>query len=147
MTNTTLQQSWIWNHTVEDFIKERINGYTLNVCAGASKLGDVRIDLDPMDSSVIKGDMRGLPYPNCHFDTVIEDPPWKIGFYQRAIPFFECVRVCKVGGRIIYNAYWLPSSKAVELEELWVRQDRHFTNTSIISIFKKITDKYDGVTE
>jgi hypothetical protein len=124
-----------------------MKGYSLNVCAGASKLGDIRIDLDPKDSSVIKGDMRNLPYPNCHFDTVIQDPPWKIGFYLRMRPFFECVRVCKVGGRIIYNAYWLPGSKAVELEEAWIRQDAAFTNTSIISIFRKLTDAYDGVIE
>ena len=31
----------------------------------------------------------------------------------------------------------------VELAEVWVRQDSNFTNTSIISVFKKIKDNPD----
>jgi len=138
-----IKDSWIWDGTVTDFVRDRITGYSLNICAGRSELGDVKIDLDPQDSSVIKGDMREIPYPDNTFDTVIQDPPWKIGFYHRMRPFFECVRVCKVGGKIIYNAYWIPSSKAVRLEEAWIRQDKPFTNTSIISIFTKETGEYD----
>jgi hypothetical protein len=78
------------------------------------------------------------------FDTVVSDPPWKIGFYQRMKPFFECVRVCKVRGRIIYNAYWIPTSKFVELKEVWVRQDTDWSNTSVISVFKKTSDVPDA---
>jgi len=137
---TKLRSCWIWNESVEEFVKTKIRGYSLNVCAGKSPLGNVKIDLDPKCREVIKGDMRMLPYPDNSFDTVIEDPPWKIGFYQRMKPFFECVRVCKVGGRIIYNAYWIPTSKYAELVELWVRQDSEWTNTSLISVFKKIKD-------
>ena len=135
---TKLQECWIWNKTVEEFVKERIKGYSLKCCSGKSILGDVKIDLDPKDNSVIKGDMRELKFNDNTFDTVIQDPPWKIGFYQRMKPFFECVRVCKVGGMIIYNAYWIPQSKQVELKELFVRTDTDWANTSIISIFKKI---------
>lgn len=132
-----LKDSWIWNKTVEKFIKNKIIGYSLNICAGKSKLGDVKVDLDPKDKSIIKADMKNLPFEDESFDTVIQDPPWKIGYFDRWQPFFECVRVCKVGGRIIYNAYWIPTSKLVELEEIIVRQDGAFTNTSIISIFRR----------
>jgi hypothetical protein len=52
-------------------------------------------------------------------------------------PFFECVRVCKVGGTIIYNAYWIPASRYVELKEAWIRQDAEWSNASVISIFRK----------
>ena len=118
ITNKTrLIESWIWNGTVQDFVKGKINGYSLNACAGLSPLGDVRLDLDPQDKSVMKGDMINLPFENETFDTVIQDPPWKIGFYKRMRPFFECARVCKVGGTIIYNAYWIPSSKSITLKE------------------------------
>jgi len=134
----TLKESWIWNKTVEEFIKNKIIGYSLNVCAGISKLGDIKVDLDPKDKSIIKADMKKLPFEDETFDTVIEDPPWKIGYFDRWQPFFECVRVCKIGGRIIYNAYWIPTSKLVELEETIVRQDGAFTNTSIISIFRRL---------
>ena len=138
-----IKDSWVWNGTVEEFVKSRMKGYSLNICAGKSKLGNVRIDLDPYDKSVIRGNMINLPCENNLFDTVIQDPPWKIGYYHRWKPFFECVRVCKVGGQIIYNAYWIPESKATELIEIAVRQDKPFTNTSILSVFKKTTDEYD----
>jgi len=140
---TKLIKSWVWNKSVNDFVKERIKGYSLNACAGLSPLGDVKIDLDPKDRSIIKADMKNLPFDSCTFDTVIQDPPWKIGYYDRWKPFLECVRVCKVGGQIIYNAYWIPDSKAVKLEEVFIRQDTAFSNTSVISIFKKTTDNYD----
>ncbi len=134
---TMLQECWIWNKSVEEFVKSRIRGYSINICAGKSPLGDVKIDLDPKNTDVLKGDMRQLPYPDNTFDTVIQDPPWKIGYYQRMKPFFECVRVCKVGGRIIYNAYWIPTSKIVKLKEAWIRQDDPWSNASIISVFEK----------
>ena len=139
---TRLQKAWIWNDTVTNFIKDKIKGYSLNICAGKNPLCDVNIDIDPKDRSILKGDMRLLPFKENTFDTVISDPPWKIGYYERFRPFFECVRVCKVGGRIIYNAYWIPMtpSEDVKLLETWIRQDKNFTNTSIISIFEKIKD-------
>ncbi len=138
---TKLKKSWVWNKSVEDFIKNKIKGKSLNICAGKSKLGSKKVDLDPQDKSVIKSDMKKLPFKDNSFDTVIEDPPWRIGYFDRWQAFFECVRVCKVGGRIIYNAYWMPESKLVKLEKVIIRQDSAFTNTSIISIFKKIKEK------
>ena len=84
--------------------------------------------------------MNKIPYPDNTFDTVISDPPWKIGFFQRMRPFFECVRVCKLGGRIIYNCTWKPISKCVELEEAIIRTDNNWANVSIIYVFKKIKE-------
>lgn len=140
---TKLKKCWIWNKTIEAFVKELIQGYSLNVCAGKSSLGDVKVDLDPEDKSVIKADMKNLPFENETFDTVIQDPPWKIGYFDRWKIFFECVRTCKTGGRIIYNAYWIPESKAVKLEKTYIRQDKAFTNASVISVFKKATNEFD----
>jgi len=140
---TKLQKCWIWNKTISDFVKERVKGYSLNICAGVSDIGDVKIDLDPQDRSVIKGDFKNLDIKTNTFDTVISDPPWKIGYYDRWKPFFECVRVCKVGGIIIYNAYWVPQSDDVELIECFVRSDKPFTNASIISVFRKLVDRYE----
>lgn len=140
--NTILQKCWVWNESVAGFVKDKIEGYSLNVCAGMNKLCDVNLDLDPKDRSILKGDMRLLPFEANTFDTVVSDPPWKIGYYERFRPFFETVRVCKVGGKIIYNAYWIPMTPSgdVELVETWIRQDKNFTNTSIISIFRKTKD-------
>lgn len=138
--NHKIRDSWVWDKSIEEFVRSKLKGYSLNICSGKSPLGDVRLDLDPQDRTVIKGDMIALPYPDNTFDTVVEDPPWKIGFYQRMKPFFECVRVCKVGGTIIYNAYWIPTSKFVALKELYIRQDADWANTSIISVFEKIAE-------
>lgn len=142
--NTKLRKCWIWNKSVTDFVKSKVKGYSLNVPCGKSKIGDVRADIDnelnAFDKEILCVDMNKLFFKDNTFDTVIQDPPWKIGFYKRMKPFFECVRVCKVGGSIIYNAYWIPQSKYVELKELYVRQDGQFTNASIISVFEKIKD-------
>ena len=139
---TILKKCWVWNDEVTSFVKNKINGKSLNVCAGLNPICDVNLDLDPKDKSIIKGDMRILPFRSNSFDTVISDPPWKISYYERFKPFFECIRVCKVGGKIIYNATWIPTSPMgdVKLEEVWARQDNEFTNTSVISVFTKVKD-------
>jgi hypothetical protein len=143
--NTVLQKCWIWNDTVTEFIKNKIVGKSLNVCAGLNPICDVNLDLDPKDKSILKGDMRLLPFLSNSFDTVVSDPPWKISYYERFKPFFECVRVCKVGGKIIYNATWIPTcpSGDVKLIDIYVRQDNYFSNASIITVFEKIQDNLD----
>jgi len=138
--NCKLSSCWVWDKTVNDFVKERVNGYSLNVCAGLSPIGDVKVDLEPRGSKIALADMNKLPYRDNTFDTVISDPPWKIGFFQRMKPFFEAVRVCKVGGTIIYNSTWKPISKVVELQEQVIRTDNNWSNVSIIWIFKKVKD-------
>jgi ubiquinone/menaquinone biosynthesis C-methylase UbiE len=149
--NVLLKESWIWPSSVTEFVKDRIVGTSINVCAGKNPLCDVNLDLDPKDPSIIKGDMRCLPFPSNTFDTVISDPPWGISYYLRFRPWFECVRIAKVGGVIIYNALWVPScpSMDTELEEVWIRQDNSFTNVSLISIHRKVKDnaKYEDMQE
>lgn len=134
--------AFMWEKEIEDFVKERMKGYVLNVPCGKSQLGDVRLDLDP------KLSMRGaydffkdkLEFEHNTFDTVISDPPWKIGHYFRPRLFFRLVEVCKIGGEIIYNATWIPTSKYVKLKECWIRQSSQFSNVSIISVFEKIAE-------
>ena len=141
--NCKLTRSWVWDKKVNEFVKERIIGKSLNMCAGLSIVGDIKLDLDPMNPQVGKADMNKIPHPDNSFDTVISDPPWKIGFFQRMKPFFECVRVCKLGGRIIYNCTWKPISKCVELEEAVIRTDNNWANVSVIYVFKKIAEVPD----
>jgi len=130
---------------VEDFISNYMkDGYTLNVPAGQSPLGTIKGDIEPQNENVRYMDMRSLPFANCVFDVSLSDPPWHLNLFQRFRPFYELVRVTKVGGRIIYVATWIPESKAVELEKLMVRQSAKFANASIVSVFKKTTDEYDG---
>ena len=98
-------KSWEWPQEITDNVEALLErGETLNICAGASRLGDVKIDLDPQNADVQKGDMRDLQFENESFENVIIDPPWKLGYYQRFRPFYEAVRVCKRGGLVFYNA-------------------------------------------
>ena len=136
--NCQLQETWVWPDKITEKVAEFISGYSLNICAGLSKLGDVKIDIDPKRKEVGKADMNSLSFTDETFDTVISDPPWKINFFHRMKPFFEAVRVCKVGGRIIYNCTWRPVSKYVKLEKVYLRTDNNWTNISAIWIFKKI---------
>jgi ubiquinone/menaquinone biosynthesis C-methylase UbiE len=135
--NCQLQAAWVWPVQVEKKIKSYIKGYSINICSGLSSLGDVKIDLQPQLLAVQKVDMNALPFPDNTFDTVISDPPWKLNFFKRQKPFFEAVRVCKSGGRIIYNCCWRPVSKFVKLEKAIIRTDNTWANVSVIWIFIK----------
>ena len=139
--NATLTASWTWPEPIEAFVKSRMRGYSLNVCSGACDLGDVRVDLDPKKPGVIKADMRDLPFADESFGTVLSDPPWRTSWFDRWRPFFELVRVCKVGGQIIFNSYYVPWSKQVKMTELYVRQDERFANASILSMFERVANR------
>lgn len=135
------REAFLWEKEVEDFVRENAKGYTLNVPCGQSKIGNERLDIDPNLSMREAYDMfkQKLPYKDNTFDTVISDPPWKVGHYFRPRMFFELIRVTKIGGRIIYNATWIPTSKHVKLIGCWIRQSSQFSNISVISIFEKIS--------
>ena len=137
------KKSMIWEPSVEEFVKQQISGYTLNVPCGDSLLGNERVDMDAERNPTKIADMNEIPFANNTFDTVISDPPWHINFFHRPRQFFELIRVCKVGGKIIFNATWVPTSKAVELKEVWIRQSTDFSNASMLSVFEKTTDVYD----
>lgn len=93
-----LKESWIWEDEVSSLVKTLISGKTLNVPCGTSLIGDVRADIDSTHNPDVICDLEDLPFESNSFDTVVSDPPWKIGYFHRMSPFFECVRICKVGG-------------------------------------------------
>ena len=133
------KESMIWEKEVSEFVESRMKGYTLNAPCGESMLGDVRADILSKPNVTHVCDFFQIPYPDETFDTVISDPIWKIGYYFRPRWFFKAVDLCKVGGRIIYNATWMPISQYTEMEEKpWVRQSATFSDVSVLTIFKKI---------
>ena len=138
------RKAWRWPHAIESFFKLRTEDkYSLHVCCGKSRLGNVRLDLDPNSNRTQEGDMRKIPFPNDIFDVVFGDWPWKLNYYQRFRPFYEMIRVCKVGGQIIVNAMWIPHSEAAILKEIFVRCDSIFGQASVILVYEKITNFYD----
>jgi len=140
-----LQPCWVWCDKVTELVKSYIKGYSLNCPCGLSTLGNVRADAVPHGEGIIKADMEALPFEDNTFDTVISDPPWKIDFHERRKPFYEAVRVCKVGGTIIYNCTWRPHSKHVRLKECIVRTDVAWGIISAIWIFEKISEPEKAV--
>ena len=133
------KQSWRWPHAIEYFFAMMISSLSLHVCCGRSSLGDIRLDIDRDSARTIAGDMRSLPFADNIFDWVFGDWPWKMNYFQRWRPFYEMVRVCKIGGRIIINATWIPFSKQAVLEELYVRCDGPFKLASVICVFRKVS--------
>jgi len=139
------RKSWRWPHAVESFFALRIEDkYSLHVCCGQSEVGDIRIDLDPTSKRTQEGDMRSIPFPNNTFDVVFGDWPWKMNYYQRFRPFYEMIRVCKVGGAIIINATWISHSEVAVLKETFVRCDFPFGQASVILVYEKTSDARDG---
>ena len=138
--NCQLQECWVWPEKVSDEIRKYIfgRGKSLNICSGLSDLGDVKIDIDPLNSAVQKADMNKLPFKDNTFDVVLSDPPWKLNFFKRMKPFFEAVRVCRSSGTIIYNCTWRPTNKFVKLEKVFLRSDNNWSNISAIWFFTKI---------
>jgi len=134
-------KSWEWSEEITDNVEALLKeGKTLNICAGNNRLGDVKIDLDPKNQEILKMDMRNLKFDSKTFDNVIIDPPWKLGYYQRFRPFYEAVRVTKIGGLIIYNANWIPHANNTELLDVYVRRESHWGNISVFSVFRKISE-------
>ena len=141
-----------WERSIEEFIENYITGNVrhpdriLNAPCGKSTIGTHRLDIDSANNPTEIGDINNLPYESNFFDVVIQDPIWKINYYKRMKPFFEAVRVCQLHGIIIYNATWIPESKAVrEVSINRIRQSAPFANVSVISIFKKISNQYDDL--
>ena len=133
--------SWEWPQEITENIEKLLGeGETLHICAGSSKLGDVKIDIDPQRPDIAKGDMRDLQFETGRFQNTIIDPPFKLGYYQRFRPFYEAVRVTKIGGLIIYNATWIPHAENTHLLKVIVRRDSHWGNVSVVSVFEKIAE-------
>lgn len=134
----TYQAAWRQPEDVDRYLRDRCEGRVLNVCAGKSPLGDVQVDADPQQPGVIPADMRQLPFKDSTFDTIIFDPPWKIGYYRRMTPFFECVRVLKPDGLLLMNALWMGESENTVIDgEPVVRADDEWANISVIVPHRK----------
>ena len=56
--NCKLEKSWIWPEQVTDLVKSLIIGKSINVCSGASALGDVKIDLEPIPELQTKNNIQ-----------------------------------------------------------------------------------------
>lgn len=130
-------KAWAWPGEVEDFLRERAIGFTIHVCNGSSRLGDLTIDkFMPAD---IIGDMYNLPVKTAMANTIICDPPWGIPRHKRHKPIFELRRILKLGGSLLFNAPWMPRVPGLQLNEIWVSESIFPNNDcGVISVSTKI---------
>lgn len=183
-TDHEFKGTWRWPSAFEAWVEDHIDdvdGPTINVCAGLSPLGDVRVDVKspvelienlqeessttledtreylsdlligspPIDvigslytadnpsehpaseyvqtTNTIRADVLNdtLPFRDDSFAFIICDPPWlNLHKKARSSLFDELIRICKPGGRILFNAYWTPTTDGpVTLDRVVPRQD------------------------
>lgn len=108
-----------WTTDIEKFITELVTERPLlNVCAGRSPLGDVKVDR--YEAADVQADMTRLPFDNDSFAAVFSDPPWDSSIKTR------CAELCKESLRVAPILYlmapWVWGTSAANIEQIWVRQ-------------------------
>jgi ubiquinone/menaquinone biosynthesis C-methylase UbiE len=98
----------LWPKDVEKFLESQLVGFTLHICCGKSKLGDIRLDLYEPIVDII-GNMERLPFANESFDTVLIDPPYNSKFQIMHDMLSELCRVARK--RVIYQNWHSPVDK------------------------------------
>lgn len=86
---------WSWNQHTEKVIRSLCIGETLNFPCGASRIGNVRADIDPKVSPDIIADLR-RPFEHfkkAQFDTVLCDPPFS--FFGRLAWIMPLADLCR----------------------------------------------------
>lgn len=113
----------LWPKDVEKFLDEKLIGYTLHVCSGKSKLGDVLLDLyeEKVD---VTASMDKLPFANKAFDTVLIDPPYNSKLQIMHDMLSELSRVAKE--RFILQHWFSPVTK-----NGYFRKDHSFILTGL----------------
>jgi hypothetical protein len=131
----------LWPKDVEALIESKFIGYTLHVCCGKSKIGDVRLDLYEQDIDV-RANMDRLPFANKSFDTVCIDPPYNSKLQIMHDMLSELCRISRK--RILLQHWFSPVDKIGQyrkdhnfvLTELYNWMPRtYFGRMQIVSIF------------
>lgn len=89
----------------DEYVKAHMFGRVLQVCAGGSVVGDVRLDKYETPGMTVRGDMLALPFEDRSFDTVACDPPYGVKNPYRVRLQRELFRVAR--RRVIWKAPWL----------------------------------------
>lgn len=132
------KKAWSWPTEIEAKIKSLCEGKVLHVCSGESEIGDVRIDLTK--TADIRADMFHLPIRPESFDSAVCDPPWNLPYHVRHKLLFELRDCLKPGGRLIFNCFWIPKIRGLQMEkEIYVGvPNAAFRNVSVLFLARRI---------
>lgn len=132
------KKAWSWPEDVEKFLSSLLLSPSLHVCCGASKLGDVKVDLYYEAKNIIRADMFNLPFRDNYFASVLTDPPWHLAYHLRPRLGKELCRVIRPGGVLIFNSPWrLGLTKSLNLEAVYFSDAPMWRNYPIIQIYRK----------
>lgn len=139
-------RTWAWPKGIENFIRSKIEGYSLHVCCGESELGDVKVDKYVERKGVTKADAFDLPEElKGQFDTVICDPPWELPYHLRFRLLYNLRDCLKPGGKLIFNAFWWPKTRGLKVEEFWIgKPNATWRNVSLLIIARRVNEKIDS---
>lgn len=100
----------------DEFLTYQPIGTLLQVCAGGSFFGAVRVDRDEYSPSAnVRADAFRLPFGDKSFDTVACDPPYEFNYPKRINLQRELTRVARK--RILFKAPWVPRATGWRLVE------------------------------
>tara|TARA_R110002020_G_scaffold249934_1_gene464002 strand:+ start:604 stop:1143 length:540 start_codon:yes stop_codon:yes gene_type:complete len=138
---------WSFPQRTEEFLKTKLYGNILHVCAGASNIGAVRLDIEKQaeqnKDGFILGDMYNLPIKNNTFDCAFIDPAWNIPYHQRMKFCYEIRDKIKMDGLLILNAPFIPKIKCCVLKEVYYGERSFYqANVSLISIYQKVQSQF-----
>ena len=138
----------LWPREIESFLETLFIGRTLHVCCGKSRIGNVRLDIDPANAPDIVCDaanMRGA-VADGEFETVLCDPPYNGVFRWNHDLLSELARVAS--RRIIFQHWFLPARKdggykkaheSWKLSSVYLWQGRtYFGRAQVVSVFDNL---------
>jgi hypothetical protein len=141
--------AWEWPDKTKALILELLEDAPhpiLNVCSGATTLGDVTVDLHHPRADV-HADARCLPLGDETVGTVLMDPPWTIQDFRERHRFVcEAGRVLDTGGLLLIYAPWMPRPTWAELEGAWVRNQTRYRLPSapvLVTKWRKVHTRRD----
>ena len=139
---------WSFPERTEEFLKTKLYGNILHVCAGASNIGAVRLDIEKQaeqnKDGFILGDMYNLPIKNNTFDCAFIDPAWNIPYHKRMKFCYEIRDKIKMDGLLILNAPFIPKIKCCVLKEVYYgERNFYMANVSLISIYQKVQSQFN----
>lgn len=132
-------KAFSWPADIESFIRSIIiEKPILNVCAGESEFGDIRIDkfhspyFYPIDA---KADMIALPFKNDAFGAVFCDPPWNDAYVKMTAQFCgEAIRAAPV---LYLMSPWIWGTTRANLTHVWYRVTPGFNRAILICRYQR----------
>ena len=141
----------LWPEAVEQLLQSLLIPRSLHVCCGKSRLGDVRLDSDPLNEPDVIGDATHLNYPDESFESVLCDPPYNGIFQWNHDLLCELSRVASK--RIIFQHWFIPADPnglwkkwhKFQLNDVYVWQPKtYFGRVQVISVFDAIVSSDDA---